>query len=176
MLKQFNRESVTTGNDDDTLTFQEVHHRTTPSSSNSKTIIGEHISIEGTIRANEDLLIQGKLKGSLELKKHHAIIGPQGKVEADIFAESVTISGKVNGKISASGKVSLTKDADFNGQITSRSIAIEDGAFVKATIEMNRNDDAAKQNQVPKTPSDAIILDKKDNFQAGQAASIKQKI
>lgn len=176
MLKPFSRESETTGNDDDILTYQEISHQTKPSSSQSKTIIGEHISIEGTIRANEDLLIQGKLKGSLELKKHHAIIGPQGKVEADIFAEAVTISGKVTGKISASGKVSLTKDADFNGQITSRSIAIEDGAFVKATIEMNRNDDAAKQNQVHKGPTDAVILDKKDNFQVGQDTRIKQKI
>jgi cytoskeletal protein CcmA (bactofilin family) len=176
MLKQFNRESETTGNDEDILTYQEISQQAKPSSSQSKTIIGEHISIEGTIRANEDLLIQGKLKGSLELKKHHATIGPQGKVEADIFAEAVTISGKVTGKISASGKVSLTKDADFTGQITSKSIAIEDGAFVKATIEMNRNDDAAKQNQVHKGPTDAVILEKKDDFQVALDTKAKQKI
>jgi cytoskeletal protein CcmA (bactofilin family) len=176
MLKKFNYESETNGNDDDVLTYHEIGHQEKPASSHSKTIIGEHISIEGTIRANEDLLIQGKLKGSLELKKHHAVIGPQGKVEADIFAEAVTISGKVTGKVSASGKVSLTKDADFTGQITSRSIAIEDGAFVKATIEMNRNDDAAKQNKVTKGPTDAVILDKKDNVQVGQDTKTKQKI
>ena len=176
MLKQFNRESVTTGNDDDIMTYQEISQQEKASSLQHKTIIGEHISIEGTIRANEDLLIQGKLKGSLELKKHHATIGPQGKVEADIFAEAVTISGKVTGKISASGKVSLTKDADFNGQITSRSIAIEDGAFVKATIEMNRNDDAVKKTQVPKGPTDAVILENKNNFQVSQDTTPKQKI
>jgi len=175
MLKKFNQ-SETNDNDDDLLTYEIGHQAKPSSSSHSKTIIGEHISIEGTIRANEDLLIQGRLKGSLELKKHHATIGPQGKVEADIFAEAVTISGKVTGKISASGKVSLTKDADFTGQITSRSIAIEDGAFVKATIEMNRNDDAAKQNQAHKGPTDAVILDKKDNFQVGQDIKAKQKI
>ena len=175
MLKKFSHESETTSYDEDILTYQKVGHQEKQSSSHDKTIIGEHISIEGTIRANEDLLIQGKLKGSLELKKHHATIGSQGKVEADIFAEAVTISGKVTGKISASGKVSLTKDADFNGQITSRSIAIEDGAFVKATIEMNRNDDAAKQNLVPKGPTEAVILDNKDNFQVGQDTRIKQK-
>jgi len=176
MLKPFSRESDITGNDETVMNYQEISHQAKPSSSQNKTIIGEHISIEGTIHANEDLLIQGKLKGSLELKKHHVTIGSQGKVEADIFAEAVTISGNVTGKITASGKVSLTKDADFTGEINSRSIAIEDGAFVKATIEMNRNDDAAKKNLLPKGPTEAVILDNKDNFQVGQDARTKQKI
>jgi cytoskeletal protein CcmA (bactofilin family) len=127
-----------------------------------RTVIGEHISIDGSIRAQEDLIIQGTLKGSLELDKHHAFIGSKGKVEADVHAENVTISGKVNGNIFALGKVALTKEAQFTGQIKAKRIAIEDGAFVKASIEMVRDDDDKNRKPADKHPIDAVVIEKKD--------------
>ena len=93
-------------------------------SGNEKTVIGEHISIDGTVRAREDLLIQGSLKGTIELDKHHITIGSKGKVEADIQAENITIGGTVNGNVSVLGKVEITREADFTGQIKAKSIAI----------------------------------------------------
>jgi cytoskeletal protein CcmA (bactofilin family) len=107
-------------------------------SAGGKTIIGEQISIEGSIRGREDLIIEGSVKGKIELEGHHLIVGPKGKVEADIHVKSVTISGQLAGKIRALEKVEITKDADFNGDIKAKRISVEDGAYLKAVIELER--------------------------------------
>lgn len=105
-----------------------------------KTIIGEHISIVGDIRGQEDLLIQGAVKGSVDLSRHHLTVGVKGKVEGEIMAANVTISGHLVGNIKASGKVEITKEADFTGEIKAKRISVEDGAYLKAVIELERED------------------------------------
>ncbi len=103
-----------------------------------KTIIGEHISIEGNIHGKESLIIEGAMKGKIELEKNQITVGTKGRVEAEIHADNVTISGRLTGNIQALGKVSITKGANFNGEIKARSISVEDGAYLKATIELVR--------------------------------------
>jgi cytoskeletal protein CcmA (bactofilin family) len=104
----------------------------------TKTLIGEHISIKGDIRGAGDLVIEGSVNGSVRLDKYHLTVGSKGKVEAEISAGNVTISGHLTGNIIALEKVSITKDADFNGEIKARSISVEDGAYLKAAIELER--------------------------------------
>ncbi|MBN1128872.1 MAG: polymer-forming cytoskeletal protein [Chitinispirillaceae bacterium] len=115
-----------------------------------KTIIGEHISIEGTIRADEDMIIEGTVKGSIEVKAHQLTVGSKGKVEADIDADSVVIGGRLVGNVTAKNKVQVNKNADFSGQIKARRIAVEDGAFVKASIELEKNE--KPQQSQPSSP------------------------
>ncbi|MBL7177517.1 MAG: polymer-forming cytoskeletal protein [Desulfobacteraceae bacterium] len=103
-----------------------------------KTIIGENITIEGSIRGKETLVIEGTVKGKIQLENHHLIIGPKGQVEAEIRADNVTISGRLIGDVQASGKVEITKEADFNGEIKAKRISVEDGAYLKAVIELER--------------------------------------
>jgi cytoskeletal protein CcmA (bactofilin family) len=113
----------------------------TPTSepSNSKTVIGEHISITGDIQGTENLVIDGSLLGKIELEKNHITIGPKGRVNAEINAKNVTIKGQLKGNIQAAGMVSITRDAKFVGEIKSRSISVEDGAYLKAAIELQRD-------------------------------------
>ena len=103
-----------------------------------KTVIGQHISIQGDIKGSEDLVIQGSVKGSISLPNHHLTIGPRGQVEAEINVANVTISGTLMGNIKASGKVQITKEADFMGEIKAKRISVEDGAYLKAAIELER--------------------------------------
>jgi len=123
--------------------------------SEGQTIIGEHISIEGTIRADEDIIIEGNMKGTIEVKAHQLTVGAKGQVEADVDADSVVISGRMVGNINARNKVHVTKNADFNGQIKARRIAVEDGAFIKASIELERDDKKAAAQGV-KRPIEAM--------------------
>ena len=109
-----------------------------PVSMVEKTIIGEHISIEGSILGKEDLLIEGSVKGSVKLDECHLTVGTKGQVEGEIQAENVTISGRLMGNIQARGKVVITRDADFNGEIKAKHISVEDGAYLKAVIELER--------------------------------------
>jgi len=109
-----------------------------PISAEEKTIIGENISIIGDIQGKEDLIIEGSVKGKLELEKHHLTVGSKGHVEGEIHANSVTIGGRLIGNIYALGKVAITKEADFNGEIKAKYISVEDGAYLKAVIELER--------------------------------------
>lgn len=109
-----------------------------PDLGEEKTIIGENISIAGDIQGKEDLVIEGSVKGKIELEKHHLTVGSKGQVEAEISADSVTISGQLMGNIKALGKVEITKEADFNGEIKAKRISVEDGAYLKAVIELER--------------------------------------
>ena len=108
-----------------------------PAITSDKTIIGEQIIIEGAISGNGDLVIEGSVKGRIQVEDHHLTVGPKGNVESEIHAADVTISGKLVGNINAKGKVVITKEADFKGEIKARSISVEDGALLKAVIELS---------------------------------------
>jgi cytoskeletal protein CcmA (bactofilin family) len=118
-----------------------------------ETVIGEEITIEGTVHAKEDIIMEGRIKGTIEAKSHRLTIGPKGHIEADVDAEDVVISGKMTGKIVAHNKVQITREADFTGSIIAKRIAIEDGAYIKATIELEKE-------QQPAKASDAIIFER----------------
>jgi|GEM_PF-1557201 cytoskeletal protein CcmA (bactofilin family) len=120
------------------------------------TLIGEHIVIEGTIKAGEDIVIEGSVKGFVLAKSHQVTVGKNGRVEADIQASSVSIHGAMTGALSAFNKVHLSCSARFNGQIKAGSISIEEGAFLKATIELDKS---GKDGQQPARHVEAIVFD-----------------
>ena len=139
MLKK--RKDMFNGTESDSQgSFAEDTTTTTPSlvAKEGKTVIGEQISIEGNIRGKEDLVFHGSMKGNIDLEKNHFTLGPQGQVEAEIQADNVTISGRMMGNIMATGKVEITRGADFNGEIKARGISVQDGAYLKAVIELDR--------------------------------------
>jgi cytoskeletal protein CcmA (bactofilin family) len=122
-----------------------------PTSKEERTVIGQHISVEGVVRGKENLVIEGSMKGSIELEKHQVTVGSNGQVEAEIHADSVTISGHLIGNIHAHGKVEITKEADFSGEIKAKRISVEDGAYLKAVIELER--DEKKQGMTAAEPT-----------------------
>ena len=112
--------------------------RPVPQSSEEKTTIGPHISIEGQIRGEEHLVIEGAMKGNVQMEKHNFTVGANGRVDGEVRAQNVSISGQLKGTINALGKVEITKEADFYGDIKAKSISVEDGAYFKGSIELSR--------------------------------------
>jgi cytoskeletal protein CcmA (bactofilin family) len=108
-----------------------------PPARNQWTTIGERIEVEGTIRGQENLTIEGSMKGNIQLDKNQLTIGSKGRVEGEIQANDVNVSGLLKGSIKARGRVQITKDADFLGEIHSKSISVEDGAYFKGMIELD---------------------------------------
>ncbi len=106
--------------------------------SDEKAIIGEQIAIEGSIRGAEDLEIAGSMKGIIELERHNFRVGPGGRVEGEIKARNVSVSGEFKGNIKSHENVDITREADVYGEIKAKSISIEDGAYVKGVIELDR--------------------------------------
>ncbi|MBW2450289.1 MAG: polymer-forming cytoskeletal protein [Deltaproteobacteria bacterium] len=114
------------------------------------TIIGERITIEGSIRGEENLVIEGAMKGTIEMGKHDFSIGPNGRVDGEIHAQNVSIDGLFKGTIKALGKVAVTKKADFNGEIKAKSFSVEDGAYFKGVVELDR--EAHKKSEATESP------------------------
>jgi len=103
-----------------------------------RTVIGEHIFIEGEIYGDENLLLEGSVKGKIDMGKHNLIIGSKGRFEGEISAQNLGVSGQLFGDVKIQEKVKFTKEADFFGNIKAKSISVEEGAFFKGFIELDR--------------------------------------
>jgi cytoskeletal protein CcmA (bactofilin family) len=103
----------------------------------ANTVIGSSIMIDGEISGDEDLVIQGTVKGRISLKESLIVEG-SGVVEADIETQNVEIAGQVTGNIVASDKVELKSDCRVVGDIKAPRVLIADGASFKGNVDMDR--------------------------------------
>src|SRR3954466_10806928 len=99
----------------------------------ANTIIGSSIVIDGEVSGDEDLVIQGTVKGKITLKESLFVEG-SGVIEADIETANVEISGHVTGNIAASDKVELKSNCKVVGDIKAPRILIADGATFKGNV------------------------------------------
>jgi cytoskeletal protein CcmA (bactofilin family) len=119
-----------------------------------KTIIGEHMFIEGSIRGEETVEIEGSVEGEIELEKRNLTIGSKGRVKGEIHARNVSISGELKGNVKALEKVEVKREADFYGEIKAKCISVEDGACFKGVIELNREPQIkSSDTEEPKEPA-----------------------
>jgi cytoskeletal protein CcmA (bactofilin family) len=102
----------------------------------ANTVIGSTIVIDGEISGDEDLVIQGTVKGKIALKES-LIVANSGVVEADIETQNVEIAGQVTGNIAASDRVELKSDCRVVGDIKAPRILIADGASFKGNVDMD---------------------------------------
>ncbi len=108
-------------------------------------MIGSSIVIKGTVTGDEDLTIEGKVEGTIDLKSNVVSVGPSGRVKADITAKIVNIEGEVAGDISGNEKVVISKSGNVKGNIVAPRVTLEDGAIFKGSIDMDPGDGAAKK-------------------------------
>lgn len=100
-------------------------------------VIGPSIHIDGTLRGEEDLIIEGQVSGTVQLHDNSLTIGSKGRVKADIYAHTIYVEGTVEGDLFGSERVSIKKTADIRGNVTAPRVALEDGARFKGAIEMD---------------------------------------
>lgn len=105
-------------------------------SSEKITFIGPAVSIEGEIRGQEDIIIEGQVKGTLHFPAANVRITEQGRVEANIRVKSVSIRGEVVGDIEASARVTIERTGRMRGNISASVISIEEGAQFKGAIRI----------------------------------------
>jgi cytoskeletal protein CcmA (bactofilin family) len=117
--------------------------------------IGKSVVIKGELSGSEDLYIDGTVEGTIQLHGNNLVIGPNGQVRADVNTKVVVIQGKLEGNIRASERVELRKSAVVVGDIVTQRIAMEDGAYVKGKIEIQR--EAAKPSPAPATKPEVQV-------------------
>ncbi|MDH3432696.1 MAG: polymer-forming cytoskeletal protein [Gammaproteobacteria bacterium] len=111
-------------------------------------VIGRSIQINGDLRGDEDLRIEGDVSGTVELKNSALTIGKEGKVKADVYAKSIAVDGETRGDLYATERVSVHVNARVQGNIIAPKVSIEEGAHFKGSIEM---DPAAVEKALGKT-------------------------
>ena len=100
--------------------------------------IGPSIHIKGELQGDEDLTIDGRVEGKIELRDHNLTIGPNGKIKADLYARTIVVSGEVTGSAFAAERVEIAPSGRLLGDITSPRITIADGAHFKGSVDMDR--------------------------------------
>lgn len=101
--------------------------------------IGKSVVIRGELTGNEDLYLDGDIEGTVDLRDHKLVIGPNGKIKATISAREVVLHGRVEGNVSATERVELKKSCTLVGDVSTQRIMIEDGAFFKGAIDIKES-------------------------------------
>ena len=131
-------------------------------------VIGPTLVFKGEFSADEDLIIEGQIEGTITHHKKHLTVGQQGRIKADIHASSVIVLGQVTGDIHSEGMVTLSKGANVNGNIFCARIVMEDGARFKGKVDMGNAPKVAAGAKAPeKTESTGK---EKPRIVAGQSA------
>jgi cytoskeletal protein CcmA (bactofilin family) len=100
--------------------------------------IGSTIEIKGKIAGEEDLQIDGKVEGPVALAGQRLTVGRTGQLSSEVTAREVVVYGKVTGNVRASDRVEIKKDGEVTGDIWTARISIEDGAYFKGRIEIDK--------------------------------------
>ena len=99
-------------------------------------LIGKAIRIKGELHGEEDLIIEGKVEGTIALKKNHLILERSAVIAASVV-ENITIKGQMNGNTSASNRVEITSDAKVVGDIKAPRIVMAEGARFRGQVDMD---------------------------------------
>ena len=116
-----------------------IHHATDTYRTGSATI-GKSVVIKGQIYSREDLVIDGEVEGSVEAIEHRVVVGPNGKVNAGVKAREIMVQGSIKGDVEAGDKIDIRREAKLVGNIKTQRIVIEDGAYFKGSVDIQRVD------------------------------------
>lgn len=97
--------------------------------------IGTALTVQGKVISAQDLTIDGKVEGTIELGNHGLTIGSSAEIKADLVAESITISGAVTGNVTATSIVDLRATGSVDGDIATPRLIMADGAIVRGKVD-----------------------------------------
>ena len=100
--------------------------------------IGTALVVHGKVISSQDLTIDGKVEGTIELGDHGLTIGSGAEIKADLVAQTITISGAVTGNVTATSVVDLRSTGSVDGDITTPRLIMADGAVIKGKVDANR--------------------------------------
>jgi cytoskeletal protein CcmA (bactofilin family) len=113
-------------------------NRTNSPTARTLACLGSTIVVKGEISSDEDLQIDGKVDGPILLRGHRLTVGRTAQLNSQITASEVIVYGNASGNLHARDRVEIKKDGQVIGDITTKRISIEDGAYFKGRIEIER--------------------------------------
>ena len=120
-----------------------------PVSANALNTLVKGTVVEGTLRCDSDLRVDGVIKGKLECQSK-VIIGPTGVVEGEIRCQNAVIEGRFKGTLQVSELLNVRETAEIDGEITTHKLLVQSGAKFNVTCKMDG--DSASKNGMAKNP------------------------
>lgn len=105
---------------------------------NGSARIGKTVIIRGEVRGGEDLTIDGRVEGTIQLADNRLTIGPNADVVADLAARDILVMGKVQGNVVATGRVELRAGCVLEGDVKALRLAIEDNAVLRGKVDLTQ--------------------------------------
>lgn len=127
-----------------------------PSAPSGRTaaVIGRSIVVKGEVSGQEDLQVEGRVEGRIVLPEQQVVVGPTGRVEAEVEAKVIIVEGTVVGNVKAAEKVIITQEGSLTGDIEAARLSVEDGAYLKGTVELTPRE-KPKTVTLNRAPSEA---------------------
>jgi len=130
--------------------------------------IGKSIVINGELSGSEDLTIEGRVDGKIELRDHVLTVGPNGRIKAQVAAKAVVVLGQVTGNLTATEKVDIKENGSVEGDIVAPRVAIADGSHFRGSIDMQKKDQPSSVER----PHSAFKAEKPEPKASVPAASV----
>ena len=117
----------------------------------NRALVGPSITITGGLAGEEDVMIQGRVDGTVEFRQHNVTVGEHGRVKADIYAREIRIEGLLEGNLYGETKVEISKTGKVTGNIQAPRVVMEDGCKFKGRIDMDASAAATSNSEHEKT-------------------------
>ena len=129
--------------------------------------IGSTLFFKGDLQGEEDLVIEGRVEGKIAIKQGNVTVGEKGRVEADIEAASIQVAGLVKGNLKGADRVVLLESGRVEGNITARSVSLENGCHFRGSIDM-QSDSAARPGIKTPPPQPAASISSSKGSQSSE--------
>jgi cytoskeletal protein CcmA (bactofilin family) len=122
-------------------------NRTNAPAARTLACLGSTIVVKGEISSDEDLQIDGKVEGPISLRGSRLTVGRTAQLNSEIHAREVIVYGNASGNLRARDRVEIKKDGQVIGDITTTRISIEEGAYFKGHIEIERAQSSIQESK-----------------------------
>lgn len=100
------------------------------------------ITIAGDLSSEQDVSIEGRFEGQINIPERHLTIGAGARVRAKIIARAVTVAGHLDGNVTATQRIRIEPSASVQGHLQTPSLLLSDGARFSGTVDPNRTEAA----------------------------------
>lgn len=116
-------------------------------------------TIRGEISGREDLYVDGEVEGKVHLEDAKIVIGPNGRVNADVEAREILVLGKVKGNLNGRDSVTIGRTGHVIGDVVTRYISVEDGAQVQGSLDVTRTEETPRVTTISENKAKAHYAD-----------------
>jgi cytoskeletal protein CcmA (bactofilin family) len=119
--------------------------------SDETTIISLGVKIEGKIKSNGNIRVDGEILGDI-VSQGNVTIGENGEVNGQVNADIITIGGNVTGTVKAKSRLVLDEKGNLKGDIFTKSLIVKEGALFDGKCKMGDTVSFNETNEADKSP------------------------